>query len=170
MRSLPASATADAARPRGGSSIMAVAFATRCCRTSRWDRPELLLERNFQARGPRLAPRLRRGLPFRERRQSSGQDLYSTMRAGPDRLTWGGDHTLFGVGVAVGTHSLDTGCTPSIQIILWWRGSTLMFISTRASIPAACCGARAQFARYANDWRWFGPPPGPCVAPLVRRC
>jgi hypothetical protein len=23
--------------------------------------------------------------------------------AGPDRLTWGGDHTFFGVGVAIGT-------------------------------------------------------------------
>jgi hypothetical protein len=40
------------------------------------------------------------------------------MRAGPDRLTWGGDHTLFGVGNSGRDPIFDTGCTLSMPIIL----------------------------------------------------
>ena len=75
-----------------------VGILTRCCRHALVAETgqKLLLKRNFDVFAP--DPVLLQGSGgvslFRERRQSSGQDLYSTMRAGPDRLTWGGDRTL----------------------------------------------------------------------------
>ena len=39
---------------------------------------------------------------------------------GPDRLTWGGDHTFFGVGVAVGTQ-LSIRINPNSSDMRVWR-------------------------------------------------
>jgi hypothetical protein len=45
------------------------------------------------------------------------RSLHHNEGAGPDRLTWGGDHTLFGVGVSGRDPLFDIGCTLSMPII-----------------------------------------------------